>query len=872
MQTDLKSFVVPNLVQGVSQQAAEQRRDTQCEEQFDCVNSPVNGCEARPPVEVLAVLRGVEFQNAFCRQIARGTEEHYLAVFANDAPGAKIKVFDLNNGEQCEVTFTASQDYLFTDDTPRDKLRAATLEDFTFVVNREVKPEIDPDVVAPNDYNEGICYFKAGGYKITFQCSIGYSGNIYHFKYESPDNSTAANAAYITTNQLAATFYRAFTGGTISNSESGSTIVAPLREEGQASYGGGVGGDAPPGQAATGDITLTSLGFYVALNGNCILIGRADDNPFTIDTSDGVGDTYFRSVKGQAQAFSDLPKNCFKGFTTKVKGSNADDEDDYWVAFKGSEGADGFWEECAQPGTLTDLRKATMPHALVNTGYQQFDWRQPDWQPRVSGDGEINSKNPSFVGKEIVDIFYSNSRLGMLTEGSAVWSVNRNPFTYYPSSAQSTLDTDPIDIQVGGGKEIALIRKAVQINESTFLWAEGLQFRINNNNDIFKQDSVQADPSTQYEFSSRCDPQPVGQSLYFATEPGGFSTLIDLSVKDGKPQGDTDVTGHVKKYVPSGIRHMAGSSTLNMLFVQSDYEPDKLFLYQFLLTTEERLQSAWNTWRLPAGCRVLWIGIRRNKLKMLVQIGTWGALLLQCDLSVDATDPGYEDYLTRMDFRMPEGLLIRAYFPETQTTKILLPFPVDTARGYVFSGNPDDCPMFVANRSTSDNRHRGHNWQIASIQWDDTFDCDVITVSGDCSQEELYVGLRIASTRTEGEFFLRSPQQGAIDLDRLQIVECAYTYSRSGYWRAEVTQELPAPRTDTYHMTGRAFGAADNIIGTHPIVGGRFIVPVNAESTKVRIKLINDSFLPSRWTRNAVHYRASSRAQQSGFGARTGGA
>jgi hypothetical protein len=372
---DLKSYTIPNLVQGVSQQAVEQRRDTQAEEQFDCFNSPVDGVSARPPFEIVGLIPSLDFQDCYAKAIARGSSEHYLAIFSADTTH-ECRVYNLNTGAACTVTYTDGESYIETVGGARDNIRACTLEDTTFVVNREEEPIMDPIAVADEGYNEGIIYFKAGGYKITFQVVIRYNGNAYSFRYESPDNSAAGNAAYITTNQLAATFYRAFTGGVASTITSGNALVTPDRSASAATSDGGGVGAADAGQTGVvGAITLTSLGFYVALNGNVILVGRADDNEFTIDVSDGVGDTYLRCAKNNVQSFSDLPKSCFSGFTTMVRGTNKQAADDYWVTFNGEDGQGGYWEETVKPGIEIDFLAATMPHLLVNTGANTFEWK-----------------------------------------------------------------------------------------------------------------------------------------------------------------------------------------------------------------------------------------------------------------------------------------------------------------------------------------------------------------------------------------------------------------------------------------------------------------------------------------------------------------
>lgn len=855
---DLKSYTIPNLVQGVSQQVPEQRRDTQAEDQYDCINSPVNGCEARPPVEVLGFVYGADFSNAFCRQIARGDTEHYLTVISEAATGDRLRVFDLLTGEECPVTFTVTDDYLETDDTPREVVRGATLNDYSFLVNREVKPAIDPDILAANDYNEGIFFFKAGGYSITYQATVRYNGNNYTFRYSTPDNSASANAAYIGTNQLAATFYRAFTGGAAGPITSGTASPAAVdRDDPQGGVGAGGAGDT----TYTGAITLVSLGFYVAINGNCLLVGRADDAEFTIDASDGVGDTHFKAVKDTAQAFSELPKSCFSGFTTMVIGSNKETDDDYYVTYiSESGGQSGHWEECAMPGATVAFDPDTMPHVLVNTGYQQFEFEQPTWGRRVSGDGVENSLDPSFVGKRVEDIAYSNTRLLLLTEGTSVWSKNRNPYVFFPSTAQSTLDTDPIDVEVGGGTDIALLRKVVQSAETTFLWAEGIQFKTTSKQEPFKQGAVEAPPSTKYEFAAQSDPLALGQSLYFVSEPGDYSTIRDLLIQNGEPRGETDITEHVPNYIPQGIRSLTASDTRRTMFVHSEAEPNVIYTYNYLLSATERLQSAWNKWRLPEHCQVVWMGVRRNYLKMLLQIEGFGAIIAQVDLTNNAVDPGQTDRQTRLDLRIPEGLVQRQYDATLDETIILLPYHVASARGYAYvdENSPATCPMFVTTRTASDNSVRGAVWRIKSIAWSSTYGTDVIVVAKDCTAEELYIGFRISAERTESQFFYRSTQ-GAVTIERLQVVNAVYTYARSGYFRVEVTERLANAERGpkVYEMTGRTFGDPSNILGSYPIRGGTFKVPVNMKSEDCTVRAINDSFLPSRWTRLSVEHRLS---------------
>lgn len=853
-QTELQAYIIPNLIQGVSQQAAQERRDTQSEAQFDCVNSPVTGCEARPGFDFVSRISGVDLSAAFTYEIFRGDAEHYLVVINNTAYGSgtarKLHVYDLNTGDECTVAFTADETYLAVTGDPKDSFVGTTLEDTTFLGNKEIKPLMSTALVSPAAENAAILFFKAGGYSVTFQVAVVYNGKKYTWSYLTPDNSTVANAAYISTNQLAATFFRSFTGVAVTVDTSGDDVVA-----GNTGVGGAAAGQTT---GMTGAETLVGLGFTCRLNGNCIMISRGDANEFSIDTGDGVGDTYLRCVKDTVQAFSDLPKSCFEGFTTKVIGTNRQTQDDYYVQFVGTDGSSGYWKEIVAPGTPLTFNDTTMPHILFNSDVNTFEFKVAPWGSRVSGDGVLSAKDPSFVGQYIKDLFYDHGRFGIMSEGTCVWARTRNPYVFFPDTAQTVLDTDPIDLSVGGGKTIALLRRMVQVGEGSFLWAEKVQFRANSGVNPFKQDTVEAPLSTSYEFSPVATPKPVGESLYFISEPGEFAAVRDLAVRDGRPLGATDVTEHVPRYVPAGTRWIGASDTLRVVMVDSETTPSYLYVYNYLISASMRAQSAWNTWRLPSGCKVLWLSISLNFCYLLVQRGTDEAVFLKMDLSVNLVDPVTgADYLTRLDMRTTEAACTLAYSATTDETTITLPYKVPDAAGYA-STDTDACPMFVANRTSSASFVRGRTWPIQSIT------ATTIVVKGDCTGEDLYIGFRITSSRTPSRFYLKSPR-GLIPTEQLLVKDYIVVYDHTGYFRADVLYKGET-EAKSYVMTGRVFGDPANVLGAFPISEGQFKVPIDAQNDAYTVTLINDSFLPSRWTSASYNFMASFLAHPSAYG------
>jgi hypothetical protein len=850
MAEDLRSFPVPNMVQGVSQQAPQNRRETQCEEQFDCINSPVEGAVARPGFNFNSLLVDADYTDSFFYEIKRGADEHYLVVITKASPDSELEVFDLNTGLPCDVIFeVGAQAYLNTVANPKDVFKATTVEDYTFIANREVIPLMDEENRSPVKDNAAIVYWKASAYKVRFQLAITYNDHVYTWNYETPDNSTVGNAEYITTNAVAATFYRTMTGLAASPTTSGATATGFNKGVG-ASF---AGDDGSVGSVTGAGITAISLGFTLRLNGNCIMISRSDNAAFSVDTADGVGDTYMRAVKETAQAFSQLPNNAFEGFTCLVKGTNKETADDFYVQFTGGDGSQGYWQEVVAPDTPYTFDPDTMPHALINTGPGEFTFQIAPWGFRFSGDGINTSKDPSFVGRQIWDMMYDNNRLCIITEGAASWSKLNDPFVFFSSSAQTVLATDPVDVKIGGGKQIVLLRKGVQTNESTFLWAQQAQFRITSGQESFRQDTVDSKRASSYEFAETPDPLPVASSLYFATEPGRYATIRDLTLQNGQVQGDSDVTAHIKRYIKSGVRRMVASDTLGILAVTSDAVTSHIYVYNFLLGTNEqgaqtRLQSAWNTWRLPTSGQVLYATILANRMDMVIQRPD-GVILATMDLSPGLTDTGQDDYLTRLDLRMDESNVSMSYSSVTNQTTISLPFEMTEGVGDEALG-PDARKTLVVTRTNSANSRRGATWPIVEHTG------DTIIVTGDCTDEELYIGFRITAERTESPFYVRSPK-GMIPTTRLQVVNFLVTHAQTGYYRAEVTYRTRQNRPAVTQMTSRVIGDPANVSGAFPITDGQLLVPVNSNALECSIKLVNDSFLPSKWQTSEYQYMAT---------------
>lgn len=921
---------ISNMIQGVSQQSPQQRRDTQCEAQYDCLNSSVDGCVARPHGDYKGQ-SATDFTGAWFTDIQRSRAEHYLLAIKNNA----LAVFDLEDMTPCTITYrsyllsvivadnagntetvtidgkvytfqtsltntdghvkigadrdatlknlaaavtlgagagttyatattlhptvtarwlstglmlatsnksdaitvseatahlnwSADQSY-FANLTPADNFAACTIDDNTFIGNKSIKAVMLADL-SPLRPPEALLNFRAGNYLTKYQVAIIYQGIQYQWSYTTPDNSVSGNGAFITTQQLAATFYRALTGSAAVPPTSGDDDVGLGVGAGSVGDAGGGGDDGGIQSVVSADITATSLGFSVSIKGNVLRIWRASDtDDFDIDVSDGNGGDMLKGIKGVVEDFGDLPYQAFDGFVVKVRGANEAAIDDYYVSYvNGDAQGSGFWEECVAPGTQYLIDDGTMPYRLINTDFRTFTFGRTIWEERVAGDGVNTALDPTFIGRFMEDLAFDNSRLAIVLEGGVSWSKTQNPFVFFPATVQTALDDDPMNAPVAGTKQASLLRKLVHHDEETFAWAEQQQHKISTDPDPFRQSSLRIKPSSFYEFSDLTTPLSLGPSLYFVTDNGSFIMLRDLFISNGKALGDTEVTAHVPSYIPSGARWISGSDAARCLFVTSDAATDRLWLYNFLIQDNNRLQSAWNVWRIPSGA-IVWAGVYRKTLKLLVVTPDTHTILLHYNLERGLADDEWDQTnsddhkLTRVDWRVTEADC-DPHYTAGQTT-YTLPYVTDIL---------DGSRVFVVER---DGAGRGTQYPVTG------FDGQNLTLAGDTHTKHLYIGLQIDARRQESEFYLRSDAGNMIAED-IRLKRYALSLSASGYSRVEVTVTPPA-KTLSYVFTKTG------------LANGEINAPVEGKNTDTIITVINDSFKPSAWQSSKYLFSAT---------------
>tara|TARA_R100001463_G_scaffold4014_1_gene15592 strand:+ start:811 stop:3576 length:2766 start_codon:yes stop_codon:yes gene_type:complete len=412
------SSSIPNLINGVSQQAPEVRLPTQAEVQENGLSSVVNGLEKRPGTEHIKKLSGVtasNVTNAFIHTIQRDDSESYSLVIGKDGNNPFLYVYDRNGFsypvKDKDNTTLVSGDlsYLASVTNPSTDITATTIADNTFIVNKKkvtamatstsnvsgqdetgITSSTGSDSLTSPSTHEALIYVKQGDYNSKYEITLKKGSNTYKVKYLTPSATPSQNQTYVGTDKIAEVLMDGqsavefdSSGGTGNeNGENGGTTQWGVSQSQatttptnngtfyQANTKVGFGGELPATSGSYYDklthSTITNDGFIFTRNGNVIHVRCS--GAFELTSSDSHGDRDLFAWNDDALKFTDLPpRNVPNNFILKIVGDNAKNQDDYYVKFEADTGSigDGVWKESPGKGQSIHFDITTMPHRLV---------------------------------------------------------------------------------------------------------------------------------------------------------------------------------------------------------------------------------------------------------------------------------------------------------------------------------------------------------------------------------------------------------------------------------------------------------------------------------------------------------------------------
>ena len=764
----LVASTIPNLVGGISQQPSALRIPTACEYMENTWPSIVSGLQKRPATNHIANIGSALGAGATGYLIERNESYRFLALFED----GDAKVLDLNTGQFQTVSFPNGKDYLASA-SPVDDLRFVTFGDFTFVANRNVVVQTDPVTEA------------------TLAAT------------QTRLDPTAMATVYVT-QSIGNAYYSVYVDGVLK-----AEYLTP---------DGSAGNAIPDTATIAGEIRddLVAAGYTVTKTGSTLTITNFPAGG-KLQSQGGSGDKSIRVFVRDVQSFSDLPPTSPEGRIVRVAGDLEALGDDYYVVFE-----KGIWRETLDWNQGEAFDASTMPHVLVREADGTWTFKRHVWNSRSVGDTE-SSRNPSFAGTKINDIFVYTNRLGILADENIILSESDNFENFYRTTTAQLLDSDLIDLAVLHNN-VDIIYHAVPFNRDLLLMSEKNQFRFSYQN-FLGQRNAQIQYSTSFNVSTRVRPVNIGSSVYFVDDRSDytFTKMYEFFPKDNSTIDDADdVSAPVPELVPNDIRFMAASNRAKAIAVNSLIEPSSLYVYKFFWSGDRKVQNAWTKWTFADADKIYWAGFSGVFLYLLIE-RPYGVALerIRLDEDVFDTDLNYEILLDRRVV-LTSGQM--SYDSATDTTAIVLPYSTSVAPEVVSSKIADGI-VGIRNEVT-------------------VLNASEITVKGDVTDFSVTVGIPYTKLFEFSTLFVRQQKgQGEVVVTdgRLQIRYLSVQYDKTAFFRTVVKTPGRADAESTF--VGSILGSFT--VGQQPFATGKYRLPVMAENLNVRIQILNDSPFPS---------------------------
>ena len=539
---------IDNYLGGVSRQADDKKKPGQVRECLNGYPDPTFGLTKRPGFKWISNLgTGTTYDSSKWFYISRDADEKYIGCIKPVPDGGStgdIDIWNATTGVACTVTYgTGAQAYLTGARTNYDVL---TVQDTSIITNNLITAakQADPTFIEKT--------------KATLVLTGG----------------TVTNEVYsVTINGSTVT-------KTVSAGDGYSEVLSALKTS----------------IDALGISGLTTTKYSTTLQLDRVVSGTR--TAFTITSTGGPDTSKLFSFQDQVDNVSSLPIQTFNGHLVKVI-NTASLNDTYFAKFIADDGTSGtgYWKEDRDPSKSAGLDDTTMPHELVNTAANTFQFRKIAWTARLVGDDVTNS-HPSFVGFKIQQAFFHNNRLGFLSEDNISMSQSAEFYNFYHTSAQVVTDADPIDLSCSTIRPAAL-HAVIPTTQGLVLFSKNQQFLMYSADGILTPTSTTIRTISNYEMDTDVDPIDMGSNLNFISKTPGYTRIFGMVTRgqDENPQV-LDVGRVVNEWVPSTVDTFIASPQ-NQFLSMSSQSSDKVYFFRTYSDGEKNLVEAWFNWQLP---------------------------------------------------------------------------------------------------------------------------------------------------------------------------------------------------------------------------------------------------------------------------------
>lgn len=422
----------------------------------------------------------------------------------------------------------------------------------------------------------------------------------------------------------------------------------------------------------------------------------------------------------------------------------------------------GGWVETVAPGILIKINPASMPHALVSEGGGEFTFKRLSWDQREVGDDK-SCPLPSFIGRQLEDVFFARNRLGFLSGDNVCLSrAGGQYYNFFSEKASQVLDTDQIDI-AATDKELSLFNYAMPFAEDILLFSDKAQHRLTSGQDLMTPKTVELKPVSTYPRYNGVSPVTTGSTVVWVTDSGANSLVTEFNLSQGKPTA-VDITEHVPRYLPPKMTRLVWCHQERTGLALSETTPNAVWVYNYYSRGDDRLQSEWSVWRWGAADTILDIGVIQSDLVLVIQRPD-GLHLEKVSLTSGRNDGG-ADHVMHLDRRITEARCTLTYEASNGVTVVTLPY-ANTGGIQVWERLPSGTKRLPK--------------RIHAILRGD----NQLVLTGNRTTDKFFIGVSSDSLYEFSEQFLRQDNVARTD-GRLQLRRFRTNHGRTAAYDADV--------------------------------------------------------------------------------------
>ena len=543
---------IPNFLGGVSKQPDDKKTPGQVREAINSYPDPTFGLSKRPGTKWLGNLSSTanEFQNGRWFYINRDETEKYIGVFY----GANIKIWNVNNPTATVTVTNSGSSYLtYGASNAKDSLQVLTVQDTTIVVNKQktVTTQAAPSFTAKARATLRLFSAEYGA-----EYSVTINGSTQSFttkNTEDPSLSNTTTTKVLNADDILTTIYN---------------NVNTIKPAGS---------------------TVTKLKGAIEISGAT--------SAFTISAKGGISGEELKAFQDEVENFSQLPAESVHDRVVQISNTVLK-EDTYYAKFIAENGVSGKgnWEETVAPNVSKGLTASTMPHELVNTALNTFEFRTIPWEERIVGDNETN-EHPSFAGKTIQQAFFHNNRLGFLTEDNVSTSQSGEFYNFYHVSALTQADNDPIDISCSSLRP-AVLHAVLPAAQGLVLFSKAQQFLLYSDDGILTPRTSVIRTISNYENDAKIDPVDVGTNMVFLSKSPGYTRIYAMATRGQQENPDVlDIGRIVSEWVPDSVTDLVASPQ-NSFFTMYGPNTDYVYFFRTYVVGDETTMQTWFNWKM----------------------------------------------------------------------------------------------------------------------------------------------------------------------------------------------------------------------------------------------------------------------------------